>query len=160
MALESWNYDHSTQNRKLHQTVVTVCFRKKSPLTVTFHSTILFGLYSIWVVYPILYIRLYSISYTQVRVLKIIKLTILGISALYRYLVAIKIFLFFISNDVTSRRERVFFWIFWLQCKPTSSIQFIFFLSVSSLSSKNYFWFFPLLKKSKLCVKFHIYDRW
>ena len=25
------NYDHSTQNRKLHQVVVTVCFRKKSP---------------------------------------------------------------------------------------------------------------------------------
>ena len=39
VALESWNYDHSTPNRKLHQTVVTVCFRKISPLTVTFHST-------------------------------------------------------------------------------------------------------------------------
>ena len=26
-------------NQKLHQTVVTDCFRKKSPLTVTFHST-------------------------------------------------------------------------------------------------------------------------
>ena len=25
------NYDHSTQNRKLHQTVVTVCFRKNHP---------------------------------------------------------------------------------------------------------------------------------
>ena len=39
MALESWNYDHSTQNRKLHQAVVTVWFRKKSPLTVCFHFT-------------------------------------------------------------------------------------------------------------------------
>ena len=39
VALESLNYDHSTQNQKLHQTVVKVCFRKKSSLTVTFHST-------------------------------------------------------------------------------------------------------------------------
>ena len=38
VALESLNYDHSTQNQKLHQTVVIVCSRKKSPLTVTFHS--------------------------------------------------------------------------------------------------------------------------
>ena len=35
-APESWNYNHSTQNRKLHQAVVTVCFRKKSPLTFFF----------------------------------------------------------------------------------------------------------------------------
>ena len=27
------------QNRKLHQTVVTVCFRKKTPLTLCFNST-------------------------------------------------------------------------------------------------------------------------
>ena len=40
MALESLNYNHSTQNRKLHQAVVTVWYRKKSPLTVCFHSTI------------------------------------------------------------------------------------------------------------------------
>ena len=39
VALESSNYDHSTQNRKLHQAVVTVWFRKVSPLTVCFHST-------------------------------------------------------------------------------------------------------------------------
>ena len=31
---------HLTQNWKLHQTVVTVCSWKKSPLTITFHSTI------------------------------------------------------------------------------------------------------------------------
>ena len=133
MALESWNYDHLTQNRKLHQNVVTVCFRKKSPLTVTFHSTILFGLYSIWVVYPILYIRLYSISYTQVRVLKIIKLTILGISALYRYLVAIKIFLFFISNDVTSRRKRVFFGFFGSNASLLVQVLYNLFFSFSVL---------------------------
>ena len=29
VALESKNNDHSTQNRKLHQAVVSVCFRKK-----------------------------------------------------------------------------------------------------------------------------------
>ena len=45
VALESLNYDHSTQNRKLHQTVVTVCFWKKSPLTVTFHSSIMLNIY-------------------------------------------------------------------------------------------------------------------
>ena len=38
---ESLNYNHSTQNRKLHQIVVTNCFRKKTPLTVNFHSTII-----------------------------------------------------------------------------------------------------------------------
>ena len=39
LTYESSNYDRLTQNRKLHKTVVTDCFRKKSPLTVTFHST-------------------------------------------------------------------------------------------------------------------------
>ena len=41
VALETLICDHSTQKRKLHQTVVTDCFRKKSPLTVCFHSTIM-----------------------------------------------------------------------------------------------------------------------
>ena len=34
VALESWNYDHSTSTRKIHQAVVTVYFRKRSSLTV------------------------------------------------------------------------------------------------------------------------------
>ena len=38
MALESEDYDHSTQNRKLHQAVVTVWFKKNTPkLGVLFH---------------------------------------------------------------------------------------------------------------------------
>ena len=41
-ALESWNNDNSTQNRKRHQALVTVWFRKKSHLTVCLHSTIIF----------------------------------------------------------------------------------------------------------------------
>ena len=39
VALESWNYNHSTQNQKLTHSVVTVWYRKKPPLTVCFHST-------------------------------------------------------------------------------------------------------------------------
>ena len=35
-ALESWNNDHSTQNRKLHQAIVTVCFRKNHPSQFVF----------------------------------------------------------------------------------------------------------------------------
>ena len=50
MALESLNYDHSTQNQKLHQAVVTVWFRKKSPKQFVFILPLaiwpkLYGLY-------------------------------------------------------------------------------------------------------------------
>ena len=39
MALESRKYHHSTQNQKLHRTVVSDFFRKKSPFPLCFHFT-------------------------------------------------------------------------------------------------------------------------
>ena len=39
MALESRNYNHSTHNQKLHQTVSLDFFRKKSTFPLCFHFT-------------------------------------------------------------------------------------------------------------------------
>ena len=62
MALESWNYDHSTQNWKLHQAVLTVWFRKNHPKQFVFILPLLYHFTCSW---PIVF-NIYSIEITTV----------------------------------------------------------------------------------------------